>query len=174
MGGFRMNFLNYVNENTEGLVFIDRLRNTIQNICHEGMKKEFKDVTEDDIDKLTLMLEFNVIDVIRDDEDGIENLSLDDVKNIVDGMIGFHHLLNGVDKNKRESYSEILWDVLVTAFSSVDDIDRLCESSNLVYKYVMINNGEYDGGYSDSLCESDIQECLSEIYKFMLKDKLEF
>lgn len=170
-----MSFLDYVNENTEGLALIDKLRNAIKNLCHDDIKSEFKNVTEEDIDKLTLMIENDLIGCLKDYDGDFNTLSLEYVTNTIGGLIGFHHLLNGVEKNRRETYLEILWDVIYESFSSIDDdIDKLCESSYLVNKYVMINNGEYEEDYSDCLCEKDMQDCLSEIYKFMLKDKIEF
>ena len=54
-----MNFLEYVNKDSEGLVFIDKIRNVIKELCNKGIREEFQNVTEDDIDKLTLMLECN-------------------------------------------------------------------------------------------------------------------
>ena len=56
-----MSFLDYINENTEGLVLIDRLRNAIKNLCHDDIKNEFKEVTEDDIDKLTIFIENSIL-----------------------------------------------------------------------------------------------------------------
>lgn len=170
-----MSFLDYVNENTEGLVLIDKLRNAIRNLCHDDIKNEFDGVTEDDIDKMILFIENGIIGCLKDYDGDFNTLTLEYVTNTIGGLIGFHHLLNGVDKNRRETYLEILWDVICESFSSIDDdIDKLCESSYLVNKYVMINNGEYEGDCSDCLCEKDMQDCLSEIYKYMLKDKIEF
>ena len=169
-----MSFLDYINENTEGLALIDRLRNAIKNLCHDDIKNEFKEVTEDDIDKLTLFIENSLIECLKNYDGDFETISLEYVTNTIGGLVGFHRLLNGIDKNRRESYLEILWDVICESFSSVDDIDKLCELSYVVNKYVMINAGEYDGDYSDCLCEKDMQECLSEIYKYILKDKLDF
>ena len=169
-----MSFLDYINENTEGLVLIDRLRNAIKNLCHDDIKNEFKEVTEDDIDKLTLFIENSLIECLKNYDGDFDTISLEYVTNTIGGLVGFHRLLNGIDKNRRESYLEILWDVICEAFSSVDDIDKLCELSYVVNKYVMINAGEYEGNYSDCLCEKDMQECLSEIYKYILKDKLNF
>ena len=37
-----MNFIEYVYENTEGLVFIDKLRSAIRNIAYDGIKEELK------------------------------------------------------------------------------------------------------------------------------------
>lgn len=58
-GGIIMKFLEYVYANTEGLIFIDKLRNTIKGIVSDEIKKEFKGATKEDIDKLSLMLEYN-------------------------------------------------------------------------------------------------------------------
>ena len=41
-----MNFLEYVYANTEGLIFIDKLRNTIKGIVSDEIKKEFKGATK--------------------------------------------------------------------------------------------------------------------------------
>lgn len=94
-----MNFIKIVNENKEGLVFIDRLRNTIHGICSDGIKEEFDSVTDDDIEKMYLMIEANVIDVIS--EEDLDNLTLDEVKTMINGIIGIHHLLNGVEKKQK-------------------------------------------------------------------------
>ena len=39
-GGIIMKFLEYVYANTEGLIFIDKLRNTIKGIVSDEIKKE--------------------------------------------------------------------------------------------------------------------------------------
>lgn len=63
-----MNFLEYVKGNNEWLLFIDKLRNTIKKISHDEMKEEFIGATEEDIDKLSLMTEYNFFDGITSDD----------------------------------------------------------------------------------------------------------
>lgn len=161
-----MNFIEYVYENTEGLVFIDKLRSAIRNIAYDGIKEEFEGATEEDIDKLSLMIEFNFIDGITSDD------SEWDIK-----TIGFHNLCGGLDKNRRQSYSEILWDVIYHALSLIDDEEKLFKSSELakkVYETInMIECGE-DGFSYDLFSNDELQQCITDIYKFMLKDKIEF
>lgn len=169
-----MNFLDYVNENTDGLVLIDKLRFTIKDLCHDDIKSEFKDITDDDINKMILLIENAIMECLRDYEEDINTLSLEYVTNTIGGLVGVQHLLNAVDKNRRMTYSEILWDTLIEVITSFDDIDKACEYSNLIKKYYLMDCGEYEGDYSDSLCEIDMQDCLSEIYKYMLKDKIDF
>lgn len=174
-----MNFIKIVNENKEGLVFIDRLRNTIHGICSDGIKEEFDSVTDDDIEKMYLMIEANVIDVIS--EEDLDNLTLDEVKIMINGMIGIHHLLNGVEKNRRESYKNIMWDVLYRIFMSIDDEEEMFKYSYIigkVYETMVLEEQEIDSlssgfGY-EKFDESELHRCLSDVYKFMLKDKIDF
>ena len=131
-----MNFIEYVYENTEGLVFIDKLRSAIRNIAYDGIKEEFEGATEEDIDKLSLMIEFNFIDGITSDDSewDIKTISVDDVKFLIGSTIGFHNLCGGLDKNRRQSYSEILWDVIYHALSLIDDEEKLFKSHNCLVK----------------------------------------
>lgn len=174
-----MNFIEYVYENTEGLVFIDKLRSAIRNIAYDGIKEEFEGATEEDIDKLSLMIEFNFIDGITSDDSewDIKTISVDDVKFLIGSTIGFHNLCGGLDKNRRQSYSEILWDVIYHALSLIDDEEKLFKSSELAKKAYetinMIECGE-DGFSYDLFSNDELQQCITDIYKFMLKDKIEF
>ena len=82
-----------------------------------------------------------------------------------------------MDKNRRQSYSEILWDVIYHALSLIDDEEKLFKSSELakkVYETInMIECGE-DGFSYDLFSNDELQQCITDIYKFMLKDKIEF
>lgn len=172
-----MKFLEYVNENEKKMALIDKLRNTIKDINHEEIKKEFKNTTSEDRDKLSLMLECNLMGAFVDSED-ITTISLEDVKNIIGGCVGFFHLLNGIEKNKRESYTEILWDVLYQLFSDIEDEEDLCHSSNIVKRvyeaFLSVESGDSDENNLKVFHDNQLEQCVSDIYKYLLKDKLEF
>ncbi len=95
-----MNFLEYVNKDSEGLVFIDKIRNVIKELCNKGIREEFKYVTEDDIDKLTLMLECNFFSGItaEDSEWDLNTITIDEVQFLIDTNIGFFSLLKAIEK----------------------------------------------------------------------------
>ena len=40
--GKKMNFLEYVNKDSEGSVFIDKIRNVIKELCNKGIREEFQ------------------------------------------------------------------------------------------------------------------------------------
>jgi hypothetical protein len=98
--GKKMNFLEYVNKDSEGLVFIDKIRNVIKELCNKGIREEFKYVTEDDIDKLTLMLECNFFSGItaEDSEWDLNTITIDEVQFLIDTNIGFFSLLKAIEK----------------------------------------------------------------------------
>lgn len=174
-----MNFLEYVNKDSEGLVFIDKLRNAIKGIVSDGIKKEFRGATKEDIDKLSLMLEYNFFDGMCSDDSewDFKTISVDDVKFLISSTIGFHNLYGGLGKNRIESYSEILWDVIYVALSSINDEEKIFKSSELIRKVYqtinMIECGE-DGFSYDLFTDDELQQCITDIYKYMLKDKIEF
>lgn len=169
-----MNFLEYVKENKNGMAFIDRIRYTLKDSCIKGMKEEFEDVTEEDINKLYLMIENNFFSGITSDDSewDIRTISVDDVKFLITSSIGLHSLFRGVEKNRRESYSELLWDVISVAINSIKNIDEACEFSEEIKKYYLINNGEYKGDYNDT-SDDEMNETLAQVYRFMLKDIIE-
>jgi hypothetical protein len=173
-----MNFLEYVKGNNEGLLFIDKLRNTIKKISHDEMKEEFIGATEEDIDKLSLMTEYNFFDGITSDDSewDLNTITLEDVKFLVGSTIGFHKLCNAIEKNKRESYTEILYDVLYHLFSNVENVDELFKSSKIVKevyeKVEMIESGE-DEYHFGIFSDDELNQCITEIYKLMIKDKIE-
>ncbi len=169
-----MNFLEYAKKNGLGLTFIDRIRYTLKDFCSSGMREEFKDVSEEDIDKLYLMIENNFFSGITSDDSewDIKTISVDDVKFLIGSSIGMHSLLRGVEKNKRESYSELLWDITDVAIDCIENIDEACEFSDEIKKYYQINHGEYEGDYNDT-CDEEMFETLAQVYRFMLKDIIE-
>lgn len=171
-----MNFLEYVKENKNGMAFIDKIRDSIKGIARDGIIEEFKNVTEEDIKKLSLMIEFNFFDGITSDdsERDLKSISVDDVKFLIGSTIGFHKLCNGMEKNKRESYTEILYDVIFRLFSNIENTKGLFESSKIVEevyeKLNMIESG--DGRFHFGMFTDDeLEQCISDIYKFMLKIK---
>ena len=168
-----MNFLEYVNKNTEGLVFIEKLRNTIQSISRKGIKEEFEGASDSDLDKLSLMVEFNFFDGITawDSQWDINTMSIEDVEFMISSTIGFHNLCGGLDKNRRESYSEILFDVTCHGISTIENIDEACEYSNNIKKFYLINFEDYDGEYSGNI-DDEMQKVLTDIYSYLLKDKI--
>lgn len=172
-----MKFLDYVNDNEKEITLIDKLRRTIKDINHEEIKKEFKNTTSEDRDKLSLMLEYNLISSFTDSED-ITTITLEEVKIMVGGCLGFYSLLNGVEKNKRESYTELLWDILYHLFSDIDDEEDLCNSSNIVRRvyeaFLSVESGDKEEGYLEMFHNIQLEQCISDIYKYMLKDKIEF
>lgn len=172
--GKKMNFLEYVNKNSEGLVFIDKIRNVIKELCNKGIREEFQYVTEDDIDKLTLMLECNFFSGItaEDSEWDLNTITIDEVQFLIDANIGFFSLLKAIEKNKRESYSELLDDVVYNAIGSIENIDKACEYSNNIKTYYLMSIGEYEGDYFVH-SDNEILDTLKDVYKFMLKDKIE-
>ena len=54
-----MNFLEFVKGNNEGLLTIDKMRSVLKDFCHERIKDNEESATEEDIDKLSLMIEYN-------------------------------------------------------------------------------------------------------------------
>jgi len=170
-----MNFLEYVNKDSEGLVFIDKIRNVIKELCNKGIREEFKYVTEDDIDKLTLMLECNFFSGItaEDSEWDLNTITIDEVQFLIDTNIGFFSLLKAIEKNKRESYSELLDDVVYNAIGCIENIDKACEYSNNIKNYYLMSIGEYEEDYF-AHSDNEILDTLKDVYKFMLKDKIEF
>lgn len=170
-----MNFLEYVNKDSEGLVFIDKIRNVIKELCNKVIREEFQYVTEDDIDKLTLMLECNFFSGItaEDSEWDLNTIKIDEVQFLIDTNIGFFSLLKAIEKNKRESYSELLDDVVYNAIGSIENIDKACEYSNNIKTYYLMSIGEYKGDYF-AHSDNEILDTLKDVYKFMLKDKIEF
>ncbi len=173
--GKKMNFLEYVNKDSEGLVFIDKIRNVIKELCNKGIREEFKYVTEDDIDKLTLMLECNFFSGItaEDSEWDLNTITIDEVQFLIDTNIGFFSLLKAIEKNKRESYSELLDDVVYNAIGCIENIDKACEYSNNIKNYYLMSIGEYEEDYF-AHSDNEILDTLKDVYKFMLKDKIEF
>ena len=174
-----MKFLEYVYENTEGLTFIDKLISTVKSIVGDGIKTEFNDVTEEDISKLSLIIEFNFFDKMCSDDSewNFKTISVDNVKFLIGSTIGFYNLCGGLDKIRRQSYSEILWDVIYNVLGSIDNVEKLFKSSDLIKKVVetikMIECGE-DGFSYDLFTVDELQQCITDIYKFTLKDKIEF
>ena len=170
-----MNFLEYVKDNKDGLTFIDKMRSVIKNICHDGIKEEFGNIKQKDIDKLSLMLEFNFFDGItsNDSEWDLKTINVDDVKFLIGSSIGFYNLCNGIEKNKRESYSEILYDVIYHLFEIIEFDDELFKSSELVKKVYeivnMIECGE-DGYNLDMLSNEELEQCISILYRYMIKN----
>ena len=171
-----MNFIEYVQENSEGLVFIDRLRKVIKDFCSKGIKEEFENVTDEDIDKMYLMLEHNFfVGVTSDDSEwNINTIKVDEVQFLINSNIGLFSLMRGIEKNRRQSYREILWDVLCELDGSFDDEELLKSSEVISRTYETINNieaGEYGYTY-DMISVEDLESCLSDMYKFLVKDKI--
>ena len=87
--------------------------------------------------------------------------------------------MRGIDKNRRQSYSETLWDVIYNVFSSTseEEDNKLFKSSGLIKRVYdtisMIECGE-DGYSYDLFTDDELQQCLSDIYKVMIEDKIEF
>ena len=96
-----MNYLEYLNKNIEGFGLIDKLRKNIKEIICKTIKEEFKGATESDVEKLSLMVECNFIDSITssDTEWNIKEMTLEEVEIQIGGIVGFHHLCGGLDKN---------------------------------------------------------------------------
>lgn len=176
-----MNFIEYVQENSEGLVFIDRLRKAIKDFCSKGIREEIEDVTDEDVDKMYLMLEHNFfVGITSDDSEwDINTIKVDEVQFLINSNIGLFSLMRGIDKNRRQSYSETLWDVIYNVFSSTseEEDNKLFKSSGLIKRVYdtisMIECGE-DGYSYDLFTDDELQQCLSDIYKVMIEDKIEF
>ena len=164
-----MSFLEYVKDNKEGLSLITKMRYTIQSICYNQIKMKCDDITKKDIDKLILMLEFNFFDSFTDESElDINTITFQEVKIMIGSFVDIHNLLGGIEKNKRGSYKDILWNVLGHAFGLID-IEKACQHSGLINKYFTIECGIYESETS----ESEMDDCLTEIYKYLLKDKIE-
>ena len=172
-----MNLLEYVKENTEGLVFIDGLRKVIKDLCSKGIKEEFEDVTDEDVDKMSLMLECNFFTGVtsEDSEWDLNTIKVDEAQFLINSNIGLFALMRGIEKNRRESYTEILWDVFYELNNLLED-EVLIESSELITRvYETIDNieaGEYGYTY-DMISNEDLDGCLSDIYKLIIQDKIE-
>lgn len=86
--------------------------------------------------------------------------------------------MRGIDKNRRQTYSEILWDVIYNIFELTDDEEdsKLFKSSSLIKRVFdtinMIECGE-DGYSYDLFTDDELQQCLSDMYSVMIEDKIE-
>lgn len=84
-------------------------------------------------------------------------------------------MCNAIEKNKRESYTEILYDVLYHLFSNVENVDELFKSSKIVKevyeKVEMIESGE-DEYHFGIFSDDELNQCITDIYKSMIKDKI--
>ena len=129
-----MNLLEYVKENTEGLVFVDRLRKVIKDFCSKGIKEEFEDVTDEDIDKMYLMLEHNFfVGITSDDSEwDINTIKVDEAQFLINSNIGLFSLMRGIEKNRRESYREILLDVLGKLTHLINNDEEILKSSEVI------------------------------------------
>ena len=107
-----------------------------------------------------------VLSILKNYNNKVDNL--DDLFQV--GCVG---LLKAIEKNKRESYSELLDDVVYNAIGCIENIDKACEYSNNIKTYYLMSIGEYEGDYF-AHSDNEILDTLKDVYKFMLKDKLEF
>lgn len=168
-----MKFLDLVNENKDGLVFIDRLRNTIKDICSEKIKNNFENVTQEDIDKLYLMLESAFIVNMLDDDFDINTLTSEEAELLLDFFVGFHKFCNGIEKNKRESYKNLMWDVIYHMFSIIENDEEICNYSHSiknVYESMALEESGFENSGYNNFDEYDLNRCLSDIYiKIYLK-----
>ena len=170
-----MNFLEFVKGNNEGLLTIDKMRSVLKDFCHERIKDNEESATEEDIDKLSLMIEYNFFDGITSDDTewDLNTISVDEVKFLIGSEVGFLLLLGGIEKNKRESYSELLDDITFHAVESVSDvINHESYFSKNVFDFYSICEGVYEGTYFN-FGDEEKQNMLSEIYEYKLKNKIE-
>jgi len=168
-----MNYLEYINNNVEGLDLLDKLRKNIKEIIYRTIKEEFTTATESDVEKLFLIIECEFIDSVTSEESewDIKEMTLKEVEFQIGTITGLLKLCKGLEKNCRESYSEVLYNVTYDAISYITDMDEACEWSNGINEFYLMNLGEYEGEYYIQ-SNKKLLEILSDIYKFLFKDKL--
>ena len=114
-----MNFLEYVNKDSEGLVFIDKIRNVIKELCNKGIREEFQYVTEDDINKLTLMLECNFFSGITAED---SEWDLNTITIVLPYLEDLAYAPAGTEE------ADLYWKIQ-------DDIDEICKPYGLYLEF---------------------------------------
>ena len=157
-------------KNEHGVVTIDRLREIVQKSINDIIKSHYI-VSKNNQKSLSLIVEYYIMIYYRmqnidkvSDQDLLNNIEL-----VLSIMTDEPFYSNLVDKK----YEDVLW-WIIYQLVSIDDLSSTDYSSEIVSRIVdainCVESGEYPKSYLDSFHTIQLEECIHQLYLFVMSD----
>lgn len=157
-------------KNEHGVVTIDRLREIVQKSIND-LTKSYYIVSKKNQKNLTLIVEYYIMIYYR--MQNIDKVShkgvLNNIELVLSIMTDEPFYSNLVDKK----YEDVLWWIIYQLIS-IDELSSTDYSSEIVSRIIDAINcvecGEYPKSYLDSFHIIQLEECIHQLYLFVMSD----